>query len=474
MPTYQVFMNDVGFTKDYSFMSGTSAACPNFAGVCALVKSKNPGKSNQEIWDLLIETSDQWDHESFEDEYTIEDDKEERLFYMSYFRVIDHGSLEHKEVVNGLVDASLTPPNDEPQFIEPTVSVTVHKVVELDPIDVESEPEWYYRLGLTDHYDHPDYDPQYFYHYSSEPSDVWTPNKVHEYECRADWQYQGVGLDIKLMDEDDSLDEGYDDDLADISGDCWGCDDPEVSDGGKDNDVTDEKCAQFEVWYRIDDDFYTKINNNDWYMEDGWHVASGELGPDGSTEGDQNDAEVWFDISDNYHIEEYTPKISLSGDTDLNVGNDIIYETLKITNDGNEDPYYLQRIPWFRTNIDVSWLRFIDRDGQSLVSQLEGCLAAKESWLGVMQIDPNNMDNGKTYKATITIKFYMHNNPVSDPVDTKTITVSVTKEKSRSIPNEKSLENINQCKNFIKLLTNFNPRWLDIIAKIKLEFSKLL
>jgi thermitase len=466
MPTYQVELNKEGLTKDYSFASGTSSACPNFAGVCALVKSKNPDMTNQEIWDLLIDTSDQWDHESSEEENTIEEDKDQRNCYMTFFDLLG----KNKKVVNGLVDASLTLPEDEAQTIEPTVTIKVHKVVGLDPIDIATAPEWYYRLGLTDYYGHSEDDPKYFFHYSLESTEIWTPNKVHEYEHKADWKYQGVGLDIKLMEDDDSILEGFDDDLADISGDCWGCDDPDVTDGGKDNGISDEKCAQFEVWYRIDDDFYTKINNNAWEIRDGWHVASGELGPDGDEEGDQNDAEVWFDISDNWNVDEYKPEVKLSADTDLDAGNNLIYKTLKITNDGNIDPYYLQRIPWFRTNVDANWLRFIDRNGRSLCMQLEGCLAPKETWLGVMVIDPSNMENGKTYTATITVEFRLLNNPASDTVDTETIQISVTKEKTRS----KNAEENNIFNNFLDMLFDLNPKLLDLISKIKLQLSKII
>lgn len=53
MPTYHVTMNDHGLSQNYSFGSGTSAAAPMVAGVAALLLSKNPSLSPNDVTMLL-------------------------------------------------------------------------------------------------------------------------------------------------------------------------------------------------------------------------------------------------------------------------------------------------------------------------------------------------------------------------------------------------------------------------------------
>ncbi len=53
MPTYPVGLNNLGYTQNYSFMSGTSMACPMAAGLGALVVSRNPSKTPDEVQQLL-------------------------------------------------------------------------------------------------------------------------------------------------------------------------------------------------------------------------------------------------------------------------------------------------------------------------------------------------------------------------------------------------------------------------------------
>jgi thermitase len=58
MPTYHVTMNDEGYGQNYTFASGTSAATPMVAGVAALLLSKNPLLSPDEVKTLMCENAD--------------------------------------------------------------------------------------------------------------------------------------------------------------------------------------------------------------------------------------------------------------------------------------------------------------------------------------------------------------------------------------------------------------------------------
>lgn len=56
MPTYQVHLNNLGYTQDYSNMSGTSMACPHVSGLAALILSKNPSFDEEDILTILHST----------------------------------------------------------------------------------------------------------------------------------------------------------------------------------------------------------------------------------------------------------------------------------------------------------------------------------------------------------------------------------------------------------------------------------
>ncbi len=58
MPTYHVYLNDLGYSANYTSLSGTSMACPFVAGVAALVWSRFPNASRDWVRAQLRITAD--------------------------------------------------------------------------------------------------------------------------------------------------------------------------------------------------------------------------------------------------------------------------------------------------------------------------------------------------------------------------------------------------------------------------------
>ncbi len=61
-PGVRIFTTDISGSAGYSStnytstFNGTSSACPSAAGVAALIRSENPGLSNQQVWDIMQNT----------------------------------------------------------------------------------------------------------------------------------------------------------------------------------------------------------------------------------------------------------------------------------------------------------------------------------------------------------------------------------------------------------------------------------
>ena len=58
MPTYHVTLNDLGYSVNYTYLSGTSMACPHVAGVAALVWSRYSNKTRDWVRMWLRSTAD--------------------------------------------------------------------------------------------------------------------------------------------------------------------------------------------------------------------------------------------------------------------------------------------------------------------------------------------------------------------------------------------------------------------------------
>ncbi len=69
MPTYHVTLNDEGYSLDYDFISGTSAACPHAVGVAALIWSRFPSATRDWVRGQLSLTADDLGDPGFDSIY---------------------------------------------------------------------------------------------------------------------------------------------------------------------------------------------------------------------------------------------------------------------------------------------------------------------------------------------------------------------------------------------------------------------
>lgn len=69
MPTYHVTMNDYGYSMNYSYMSGTSMACPHVAGLAALIWSQFPNTTRDWVRAQLRYTADDLGDPDFDEYY---------------------------------------------------------------------------------------------------------------------------------------------------------------------------------------------------------------------------------------------------------------------------------------------------------------------------------------------------------------------------------------------------------------------
>jgi thermitase len=102
MPTYHVTMNDWGYSVNYSYMSGTSMACPHVAGVAALLWSLYPNKSRDWVRMWLRYTADDLGDPGFD-------------IYYGYGRVNARKAFEQTPPTHDLIAYEWT----TPPYIEP-------------------------------------------------------------------------------------------------------------------------------------------------------------------------------------------------------------------------------------------------------------------------------------------------------------------------------------------------------------------
>ena len=105
MPTYHVTMNDMGYSMNYSYMSGTSMACPHVVGVAALIWSEFPTMSRDALRLRLRYTADEVGTPGFD-------------IYYGYGRVNAFRALSQSFPAHDILILSW----EKPTFIEPNAT----------------------------------------------------------------------------------------------------------------------------------------------------------------------------------------------------------------------------------------------------------------------------------------------------------------------------------------------------------------
>lgn len=172
----------------------------------------------------------------------------------------------------------------------PTLSLKIHRIQAVDPIDVGSEADWCYWI----------YDPE-----TSEIIKSAEPIATNDDDVIVDITHEFTVKNVTtliniLLFDDDSP---WSDDLADISS---------YAGGGADDASEVTRGAMYFGSYDLRTDTLTLDTT---YTESGYYKTSGDY--DGSTSTDENDANVWFDVWDNYD----TPTANAGSDQTVYTGN---------------------------------------------------------------------------------------------------------------------------------------------------------
>jgi hypothetical protein len=289
----------------------------------------------------------------------------------------------------GLVDARLSGGTPEDGAY---VSVTIHQIKGLDDIDSWPgvEPEWYYKVSVGDQsrFQYDGYETQFLFwwifHWNER--NLWTPDKTFSIFT----EDSEVDIKIELMDDD-----VVSNDIADLSerwsDDFWGGEEGRIFTITYDlftNDFTGDRADFDGTWN------YTR---GDW---------DGSTEPEGILDPKQDDAQLWFKITDSYKPEDYNPDLYVNP-ISINFGSvsegEVVTKEITIKNDAKEnDPFRpIQDLNW---NINApSWIS---------VSSKSGSLDPNEKKIVTIEIDTEGMEH-KTWSGTIEVTSNGGNQDVS-------------------------------------------------------------
>ncbi len=177
-----------------------------------------------------------------------------------------------------------------------SLTVTMHRIKMIGEIEgwLEGDADWSYRIQVNNGHEwveqvNDDY---------SDNEDDHTEDVVHSFGIYA----PSVEITIKVWDRDFLSG----DDLADVSG---------YVGGGADDDTTDLRGAIFHGTYDVATNHFTSSDTIE--MDGSYFTTSGTYPPDGGQDSDaQNDATVWFSVSDSYTPP--APDLQVSGSLGAN------------------------------------------------------------------------------------------------------------------------------------------------------------
>ena len=174
----------------------------------------------------------------------------------------------------------------------PQVTVTIKRIEAVDAMDLLDEADWYYWVGFALSTSSSISWSRYPSSGANSNSNVWEPNSVHTYTTPSN--PGSVYLYIMLCDDDNEVGLNLPDDLADISDDAGGgYDDVAI-------DITPPGGLSyyFGTYVGIYDMITNTLSGNYTEFVNNMYKTSGNF--DGSTSIDQNDANLYFTITDNY------------------------------------------------------------------------------------------------------------------------------------------------------------------------------